>query len=162
MAGNQDITANTVFMRQRNAECPDSCDLKSSEPVLVTADNPNFIVHMGTFDLIISKTVANNPNPDQLFVFDVRNAAGKLVAQLTLKAGESETIHDLPVDSYTVEENTEWSWRYAAQQSSIRVTADSVVDGVATAAFTNTPDNDKWLSFDVAVHNAFGKAEQPR
>ena len=150
------------FFRGARDTCPESCDMYGKVyPYQVGPDEPNFKVHVKSFDLVISKTVANNPNPDQLFVFDVRDAAGKLVTQVVLKAGEYKTISGLSVGSYTVTENTEWSWRYEAQQPSITVSANSVVNGIARADFINSPKTDKWLSFETNILNEFGEAVKP-
>ena len=64
----------------------------------------------------------------------------------------SVTIYNLPVDNYTVTENTDWSWRYASESpKEIDLTADT------TVPFENKCDKFKWLDATAIVENKFGK-----
>ena len=48
-----------------------------------------------------------------MFIFTVKDSAGKEVAKVALTAGESVTIKNLIVgETYTVTEDNNWSWRY--------------------------------------------------
>ena len=72
---------------------------------------------------------------------------------VTLKAGESITISRLLIDKeYTIEELTDWSWRYDADATSksIKLDRDSSKN---TVDFTNTLSEKKWLSGDGSADN---------
>ena len=69
----------------------------------------------------------------------------------------SITIFDLPLGTYTVTENTDWSWRYICsnpeQSANLAETPD------ATVIFTNTYKEDRWLDYHANMPNVFGKKE---
>ena len=68
--------------------------------------------------------------------------------------GESVTIKDLPVgETYTVSEQSGWSWKYEAQDS---VTRTLTKGRTATASFTNVPKIIKWLTDEFYIDNRFG------
>ena len=60
---------------------------------------------MGT--ITVSKELTSddgNAQTDKTFTFEVKDAAGKVVDTLTMKAGESDTTNSLPYGTYTVTE----------------------------------------------------------
>lgn len=64
------------------------------------------------------------------------------------------TIKGLPVGSYTVTEDTAWSWRYALTGTNDRaVDLNSGVDGVVTVEFKNKLDKHTWLSGETSCEN---------
>ena len=65
-------------------------------------------------DLKITKTGWQSIDPNQSFIFDVKNSKGELVNRVTICENGSVVLKDLPVDTYTVEEVENWSWRYTA------------------------------------------------
>ena len=92
-------------------------------------------------DLKITKK-ATPYDANDMFIFTVKDSNGKEVAKVALKAGESVTIKNLTVgETYTVTEDTSWSWRYKdveAQEITLQPSNNEVT-------VTNTLDNNNWL-----------------
>lgn len=76
---------------------------------------------------------------------------------VTAKAGENNAvlITELPVGTYTVTEQTDWSWRYQPSANGINVTIDDPAT-VEELTFTNEQTNFLWLDDEDAVHNVLG------
>ena len=79
---------------------------------------------------------------------------------VTAKAGENNAvlITELPVGTYTVTEQTAWSWRYQPTSTTTNP-ATVVIDDPATVeevTFTNEQTNFLWLDDEDAVHNVLG------
>lgn len=75
--GETDVTANTTFKHT-------SCEGKTC----TLPDGTAFLCHVNTCSLTISKAVTGDgANPNQTFVFDVKDSAGKVVTTIVLKAG---------------------------------------------------------------------------
>lgn len=93
-------------------------------------------------DLTITKT-ASPYDANDMFIFTVKDSAGKEVAKVALKARESVTIKNLTVgETYTVTEDTGWSWRYSPDEATHSITLQPS-DNVVTV--TNTLNNNNWL-----------------
>ena len=104
-----------------------------------------FIVHINVFDLTIQKTAkaGTTIDPNQTFVFKVtHNDSGKTMEIVITGAGQ-KTVKGLPMGSYTITEDTGWSWQY-------RPTADTQTITVSETSRTVTFENDKaptnWLT----------------
>lgn len=79
---------------------------------------------------------------NDMFIFTVKHG-DEVVAKVTLKAGESVTIKDLTVgETYTVTEDTSWSWRYSPDKVTHSIKLEPTDNEVSV---TNTLDNDNWL-----------------
>lgn len=114
-----------------------------------------FIVHVKSFDLTITKTGCNETlDPNQTFVFKVTGENG-FSMEVVIVGNGSATITNLPAGDYTVTEDTGWSWRYSPSNSSQTVTADSISDGKANVEFVNTRDDDHWLDGNAYCENKF-------
>lgn len=109
--------------------------------------------HLGTLE--IRKIVEGDNIPtdeDQIFLFHISDANGNRIMDVTLEADESITIYDLPLGTYTVTEDTDWSWRYTAKHGteisrSVTLTVDEPdYTGEKAVVFTNIRENSKWLS----------------
>ena len=115
-----------------------------------------FIVHVKSFNLTITKTV-DTVEPNQTFLFHIRKDNADYM-DVTVQVGAdktgSVTIKGLPVGSYTVTEDTAWSWRYALTGTKDRpVDLNSGVDGVVTVDFTNKLTKHTWLSGETSCEN---------
>lgn len=94
-------------------------------------------------DLIITTACTNN---EQSFIFDVSatgTALGDIKLTVVLSGNDSQTIRDLPVGTYTIIEQNNWSWRETAVNSqTVELKSQSV-----TVPFNfATVDNIYWLS----------------
>ena len=112
------------------------------------------------FDLKITKNVTGKgANLNQTFVFTVKNKANETISTIVLKNGETKTIKGLPVGTYTVAEDTAWSWQYKAENATQTVTPDGAE---AAVTFTNTYKGTNWLTSIAKVINTWvnGNAQE--
>ena len=138
-----------------------------------------FVVHIKTFDLTIIKSITRNESKlygSQDFVFNVKCEDKNIDIDVVVNVPDEEkqgsvTIKGLPVGTYTVTENTGWSWRYKLQGAAKPDgSTGTVVYKTGSSSATYTPGgannqiiftNDwvqaKWLSFTDSVKNIFGK-----
>lgn len=116
-----------------------------------------FIVHIKVFDLTIEKKAANGStiDPNQTFVFKVKNnGTGKTMEVVITGPGE-QTIKNLPMGSYTITEDTSWSWKYTpvdkdgVDEPSQNITATCAT----TVTFENENKGTNWLTSIAEVIN---------
>lgn len=118
-------------------------------------DEYHFIVHVKSFDLTITKSGCNEElDPNQTFVFTV-TGPDNFSMEVVIKGNGSTTITNLPAGTYTVTEDTDWSWRYETTNPSQTVTADSISNGEASVAFVNNRGDDHWLDGNAYCENEF-------
>lgn len=119
----------------------------SSEPV-------PFTITVNTCSLTISKKVTGDgANPNQTFVFNVKDKDGKLVTTVVLKGNTSTTITGLAVGDYTVVEDTNWSWSYTPDKGGKAEVTLSSTNPNDEAKITNTAKENHWLTSIVDVIN---------
>lgn len=150
--GETDVTANTTFKHT-------SCEGKTCTP----PDGTAFLCHVKTCNLKISKAVTGDgANPNQTFVFDVKDSTGKLVTTIVLKDGDSKTITGLAVGTYTVTEDTNWSWSYSIVGGNSKTAALSSTTTSAVVDVTNHYNSHNWLTSIADVINTWisGSAAQ--
>ena len=150
--GETDVTANTAFQHT-------SCEGKTCTP----PDGTAFLCHVKTCNLKISKAVTGDgANPNQTFVFDVKDSTGKLVTTIVLKDGEQKTITGLAVGTYTVTEDTNWSWSYSIVGGNSKTAALSSTTTSAVVDVTNHYNSHNWLTSIADVINTWisGSAAQ--
>jgi len=148
--GETDVTANTTFQHT-------SCEGKTCTP----PEGKAFLFHVNTCSLTISKTVTGDgANPNQTFVFNVKDSAGKLVTTIVLKDGEHKTITGLAVGTYTVTEDTNWSWSYSIVDGNNKQAALSSAEPSNTVAVTNHYDSHNWLTSIADVINKWVSATE--
>lgn len=117
-----------------------------------TPESGKFWLHVKTCQLTITKT---GGAADESYVFDVYKD-GEKYTEVTIWGNGSETIYELPVGNYTIQENTGWSWRYSADNGSAAALSAQTPSGSITC--TNTSTTDKWLNgFSTIVKNIYGK-----
>lgn len=152
----QDITKYVTFYR--DACTYKDCEHKSANKVDASdAKRINFVVHIKSFDLTITKNVVSNlVDENQSFIFRV-TGPDDFSMDVTIVGSGSTTLTDLPVGTYTIEELKDWSWRYEPTVDTLEVTAKDVKDGQAKVSFTNTRKENKWLSGDCYAENWWGK-----
>lgn len=120
-----------------------------------TADaEKQFTITVKTCSLTITKTVmGDGANPNQTFVFNVKDKDGKLVTTVVLKGNTSTTITGLAVGDYTVAEDTAWSWRYTAENGGEAAVTLSSTKPNGEAEITNHYEKHDWLTSIVDVIN---------
>ena len=138
--GTDDVTGYTTFLHQ---DCAGkTCTLPTGY---------HFWVHIQTCTLTINKT---GGNPDEPYVFTVYKDDAKY-SEVTIVGNDSETIYELPIGTYTIAEDTGWSWRFTGSNGDAAVLSAQNPTGSITA--TNTQENPYWLNgFSQVVTNIFG------
>ena len=120
-----------------------------------------FTITVNTCSLTISKAVTGDgANPNQTFVFDVKDSAGKVVTTIVLKDGDSKTITGLAVGKYTVTEDTNWSWSYSIVGDNNQTATLSGTTPSATVAVTNHYNSHNWLTSIADVINKWVSATE--
>ena len=138
--GDTVVTSHVTFYREAcsiKADCP-------STTVEVKNGADNFIVHVKSLSLKISKTYNNMLDPNQSAVFVVTGPNGTFTFEVVIHGTGSVTINGLPVGSYTVTEKNTWTWRYADTIGQTVILAKN--DTTKTVSFTNTRNNPYWLT----------------
>ena len=112
-----------------------------------------FLLHTKTCQLIITKSGGADNEP---YVFTVYRDGNKY-SEVTIEGNKSETIYELPVGSYTITEDANWSWRYNSSISGgTSLTADSPEGSISC---NNTKVKNYWLNgFSSVVHNIYNRA----
>ena len=151
--GETDVTANTTFQHT-------PCEGKTC----TLPDGTAFLCHVNTCSLTISKAVTGDgANPNQTFVFDVKDSTGKVVTTIVLKNNERKTVTGLAVGTYTVTEDTNWSWSYSiVGDNNNKTAALSGTTTNATVDVTNHYNSHNWLTSLADVINTWisGSAAQ--
>ena len=120
-----------------------------------------FIVHINVFDLTIKKSAkaGTTIDPNQTFVFKVKNNDNGKTMEIVITGEGQKTVKSLPMGSYTITEDTGWSWQY-------HPTADTQTITVSETSKTVTFENEKtptnWLTSIADVINTWisGSAAQ--
>lgn len=118
-----------------------------------------FIVHINVFDLTIQKTAkaGTTIDPNQTFVFKVKNNDNGKTMEIVITGEGQQTIKSLPMGSYTITEDTGWSWQY-------HPTADTQTITVSETSRTVTFENEKtptnWLTSIADVINKWVSATE--
>lgn len=156
--GETDIDGHVSFV---HADC-------SHENCGFDAKDCEFILHVKTCSLTVKKAIAEGSqlqDSDQSFIFKVHyqgipDGKGTILPSadynvLIVGVG-SRTIVGLPVGSYTVSEDTHWSWRYELVEGQNGLLATlSAENSTATVTMTNSLDNEFWLSDEAVATNVF-------
>ena len=149
MMGELDATSHAKFVHE---DCNfDGC--KWGEPGF-TEDDCQFIVHIDSFDLVITKSVTGEKmNSVDSFLFTITGPNG-YTNTVVINNWGSVTIKGLPSGTYTVTEDTSWSWTYDVNgNASQTVSPDHIDGGVARVAFTNTAKTNIPLTEETYVDN---------
>ena len=137
-----DVTSHTTFV---HTKCAD--DNTCTDPA-----NGKFWLHVKTCQLTITKAGGADDEP---YVFTVYKDGAKYT-EVTIVGNGSVTIYELPVGTYTIKEDTGWSWRFPNPTigSGVELKADNA-SGEITC--TNAQSKPYWLNgFSAVVTNIFG------
>lgn len=138
--GDADVTDKTVFAHNK-------CEGQTCE----LPEEKEFLLHVKTCQLTINKQGGVNDEP---YVFNVYKD-GKKYTEVTIVGNNSEIIYELPVGTYTIEEDEGWSWRYSGNNGSAAILTAENPDSWITC--TNNKENNCWLNgFSEVVKNIFG------
>lgn len=138
--GKTDVTTYTTF---QHTDCTDkTCALP---------EGYHFWIHVKTCKLTITKQDGVDGEP---YVFGIYKD-GKKYSEVTVKGNGTETLFELPVGKYTIEEDTGWSWRYSADNGdSAALTAQNPTGSITCI---NEKNKNQWLNgFSDVVKNISG------
>ncbi len=117
-----------------------------------------FRIHPMTCTLTISKEGWETIDEYQSFIFEYRRMGGNAVdatiaGTVTVQGNGSVRISGLPIGTYQVSEDGNWSWRYTLSGGARSATL-TPNHSEATLAFHNDRTNVKWLNgCSLAVNN---------
>lgn len=142
--GEENVNGYTAFLHQN---CTPDCGWAA--PTTPNGD-PAFLIHVKTCTLKITK---QGGAAGESYVFDVLKDGNKY-SEVTIWGNGTETLYELPVGNYTIEENTGWSWRYSANNGgSAALTAQNPTDSITCI---NEKNKNQWLNgFSDVVKNIF-------
>lgn len=143
MIQGEDVTQYTTFQHQ---PCTSGCSWTNP----TTPGDPAFLIHVKTCQLTVKKQGGADK---ESYVFDVFKN-GKKYTEVTIEGNGEQTIYELPVGEYTIQEDTGWSWRYTPSYSDDVTLSATAPEGTITC--TNTSKNNKWLNgFSEVVRNVY-------
>ena len=102
-----------------------------------------FVPVVGSMTIVRKNGTADEGNGDRVFVYRI-TAADDPAFELyvSIRGNGSVTIKDMVCREYTVEQQSDWSWRY--NDTSQKVTISEGTTKIAT--FDDAPVNSKWLN----------------
>ena len=138
--GQTDVSEDTAFL---HTVC-------SGETCTLSQDK-EFLLHINTCQLTVRKTGGAAGEP---YVFTVMKD-GKKDSEVTVVGNDSKTIYELPVGTYTISEDSGWSWRYSgAEGAAVDLSKDNTSGSITC---TNNKTEDYWLNgFSQVIKNIFG------
>ena len=143
--GTDDVTSYTTFLHETCTV--DGCKWNNE----ITSGNPAFLIHIKTCTLRITKQGGAD---DESYVFDVYKDGVKY-SEVTIQGNGTENLVELPVGTYTIQEDTNWSWRYKPTCPVDGANLNSTKP-TGTITCTNTKTVDSWLNgFSTVVRNIF-------
>ena len=128
--------------------------------------NPNpdyqFYVHVLPCKLTVAKSLSGDKKYSETdtFLFKVNGSGNPLAEQVKnleifITGAGSKVITGLPVGTYTVTEDTGWSWRYEVEANEDRSATLAAGKSDETISFVNALTNTKWLSSEDVKVNTF-------
>lgn len=140
--GTTDVTSYTRFQHT-------NCEGKTC----TVPNDKEFLLHVKTCQLTITKEGGAVGEP---YVFTVMKD-GKEYSEVTIVGNNSETIYELPVGTYTIEEDEGWSWRYTGDNGSNAILSAQNYTGSITC--TNSNPKPYWLNgYSAVVENVYDTA----
>lgn len=145
----------TVKVKKNGTEIPatitTSCNVTGSSCGVSETDG-KYTVHVKTCTLTITKQGGTDGEP---YVFNIKKD-GEQYTQATITGNGSVTIYELPVGKYTIEEDTNWSWRYPNPTYTNNPVALSAQTSTGEITCTNNKEKNYWLNgFSKIVQNIF-------
>ncbi|MFR8012461.1 MAG: VWA domain-containing protein [Clostridia bacterium] len=125
-----------------------------------TIDNATHVVTVLNGTLEITKEMAQGTNADsgERFVFNIyKDNMDNPYMTVAVEAGKSVIINNLPAGTYTVKEDTSWSWRFESQLTDNGTVTINAKNPKADVTCTNSRENEQWLNkYDWAVNHQKG------
>lgn len=107
-----------------------------------------------TGNITVTKTVSDTGASDS-FIFHITSADNSVDMDVVINGSGSVTVYDLPTGSYTVTEDTDWSWRYTPATAASQTVILSHDSTSAVVSFANSFSNGQWLDKEINCVNTF-------
>ena len=144
--GNEDVTEHVTFKHETCGES--GCSFKQA--------NEQFLIHVKTCSLTVKKTGGVEDEPYVMNIYK----DGKLYTSMTIVGNASETVKELPVGTYTVQEDTDWAWRYDNEPN---ISGGVTLNSVTKTGTITVENHDRYSSFlngySTVVQNIFGQSK---
>lgn len=117
-------------------------------------EGKEFLIHIKTCKLTITK---EGGEEDESYVFNILKDNEKY-SEVTIVGNHTETLYELPIGTYTIQENTGWSWRFTPTYSAAAELSTEADTGTITCTNNQNKDKDKWINgFSKVENNIFKK-----
>ena len=140
--GNDDVTNQVTF---KHTDCDPECGFDNAKE--------QFLIHVKTCSLTVTKT---GGEPDEPYVMNIYKD-GKLYTSMTIVGNSSKMVYELPVGNYTVQEDTDWAWRYDNEPN---ISGGVTLNSVTKTGTITVENHDRYQSFlngySTVVKNIFG------
>ena len=141
--GSTDVTSHVAFVHEK---CSTSCGFDGSKE--------QFLIHVKTCSLTVTKTGGEGGEPYVMNIYK----GGELYTSMTIVGNSSATVKELPVGTYTVQEDTKWAWRYNNTPEISGGVALSKDNVTGTITVTNRDRYSSFLNgYSTVVQNVYGK-----
>ena len=119
----------TEYVAFKHTDCDSDCSYDK--------DKEQFLIHVKTCSLTVTKTGGVDGEPYVMNIYKKdKNGTFALYTSMTIVGNASETVYELPAGTYSVQEDTNWAWRYKAP-----VISDAVALGNGSPAGDITVTN---------------------
>ena len=146
--GDKDVTEHVTFVHDTCNEVTD-CKFKSADE--------QFLIHVKTCSLTVTKTGGVKDEPYVMNIYK----DDELYTSMTIVGNASETVKELPVGTYTVQEDTNWAWRY--KDSTPTISSGVVLSKDKTSGKITVTNHNRYGSFlngySTVVKNVFGPSK---
>ena len=124
-----DVTTHTTF---QHTDCEGR--------ICTVPTGKEFLLHVKTCTLTITKKGGDSNEP---YVFGIYKD-GEKYSEVTIVGNGFENIVELPVGTYTIKEDTGWSWRFNPSYSESVILSKDNTSGTITC--TNEKNKNQWLN----------------
>ena len=147
--GDKDVTGHVTF---KHNDCNPACEFDK--------DKEQFLIHVKTCSLTVEKTGGVTGEPYVMYIY--KDGAETPYTSLTIVGNAEKTVKELPVGTYTVQEDTNWAWRYSETAPEI-TSADGInLSKDKTSDKITVKNQNRYGSFlngySTVVKNTFGES----
>lgn len=120
-----------------------------------------FTIHVNTCKLTVTKSFIDNSqynDSNETFVFNIKGDNSNPLSKkvninvVVSKDNLSKVISGLPIGTYTITEDSAWSWRYTAVENSVTLSRNNSNPKVTVS---NSLENTSWLNGFAKASNIF-------
>ena len=147
------------------SDTPNAFDINYTWIVGDIGANSIIVKNQQRFNLTITKTgiedIDHDSDEQQSTIYTIVGKIGEneiVRMNVVICGNDSVTVCRLPVGSYTVEENTDWAWRYDPVDGSDK-DVNIPQNAQASVAYANSRTDGSWLSGDCYAENWFVPGE---